>query len=113
MAENLNHIGYHPDPPTTAQYRPVTFGSGAPSGGGWPNQPYFDEDTGDFYIYQNGSWTLISSGGGGGGGANEVTTGTSDPVGAPSAGVVFFARTDVIRVLQWNGSAWVVIVSEI
>jgi hypothetical protein len=62
------------------------------------------------YLLDNGG---SGGGGGGGGGTTQIATGSSDPVGAPAAGIVFFVRTDVVRVLQWNGSAWVVIVSEI
>lgn len=55
----------------------------------------------------------IVAGGGGGGGTTQIATGASDPVGAPAAGIVLFVRTDVVRVLQWNGSAWVVLFSEV
>lgn len=55
----------------------------------------------------------IAEAGGGGGGTGGVLCGTSDPVAAPEAGCTLFYRTDVVRVLSWNGSAWVVQLSEI
>ena len=54
--------------------------------------------------------TQISGGGGGTGG---VDCGSSDPVGAPTAGCTLFYRTDVVRVLAWDGSSWVVQFSEV
>lgn len=107
---------YHPDPASPVPLSDWTFsfwsqGTGTPVDNGTDGQLYIDTSTGDIYVYENNSWTVLS--GGGGGGASEITTGASDPVGAPAAGIIFFARTDVVRVLQWNGTAWVVIVSEI
>jgi hypothetical protein len=65
---------------------------------------------------QRSLWKLVDlaniAGGGGGGGTTEIATGAADPVGAPAAGIILFARTDIIRLLQWNGAAWVVIISE-
>lgn len=101
-------------PPTACPNIFWAYGSGAPTCTGFPNQGYIDIASGDIYQYQNGAWVLINSGvGSGGGGTTEIATGASDPVGAPAAGIVLFLRTDVVRALQWNGSAWVVIVSEI
>ena len=69
MAEDLNHIGYHPDPPTWGIPRKVLFTVGVPTGTGWEGQPAFDIQTGDFYMYESNTWVLKFSGGGGGGGA--------------------------------------------
>lgn len=59
------------------------------------------------YLLENGG------GGGGGGGTGGVLCGESDPVDAPSNACTIFYRTDVVRALGWNGSAWVVLFSEI
>lgn len=67
---------------------------------------------GTFYEWDGDSWNSLSISGGGAGGTTQIATGTSDPVGSPASGIVLFARTDIVRVLQWNGSAWVVVVSE-
>lgn len=48
-----------------------------------------------------------------GGGSGSVLCGTSDPTVAPTGTCVLFYRTDVVRVLSWNGSAWAVVTSEI
>ena len=50
--------------------------------------------------------------GGGGGGTGGVTCGTSDPVAAPTNNCTVFYRTDIVRVLAWNGSVWTVQFSE-
>jgi hypothetical protein len=50
--------------------------------------------------------------GGGGGGTTQIATGTSDPSGAPAAGIVLFQRTDRPRLLSWNGASWDVLASD-
>lgn len=109
MPEDLNHIGYHPDPPTTAQYRGVTFGSGAPTGTGWEGQPYFDEDTGDLYFYQSGTWTLASSGGGGGGGDQYVFSGNyggGTPTDTPTVAQAVGIDTSDGTKWYWYSGSW-------
>jgi hypothetical protein len=93
-------------------------GSGDPNGvvfgrRGWS---FYDDDSDDVYFNtgdgRNAVWTLFSSGGGGGGDF-EVLGGSSDPVAAPSTTRAIFYRTDVVRILAWDGSAWVVQFSEV
>lgn len=85
--------------------------NGAPSGYAPEGAIGLDTSTGDFYEMESGTWTLLFSSGGGGG-TTQIATGSSDPVGAPAAGIVFFSRTDIVRVLRWSGSAWDVVASE-
>ena len=115
MATDLNAIGSHPNPPTWPIARRIMFGAGFPTDvNGYEGKPYIDQDTGDIYIYQSGSWVLTSSGGGGGGGGGnpEVFSlaGSASPGAAPvgGAGVAYNAVGDV-----WVhfGGAWVKTIS--
>lgn len=101
MAEDLNAIGHHPNPPTWASSTPnFTTSPGAPTVDGQSvNDVNLNLATGRLYSWNGASWDLLP--GGGGSGDPEVfhIAGSGTPSTGP-VGDAGYAYNDV-------GNAWV------
>lgn len=110
----MAEINYVPSPEGNVQPGPhwgsVTIISGAPTGSGAEGDIRIDEDTGDFYEFENGAWVLKFNGGGGGGGGDpEVfhVAGAGGPTTENPVGDAAYLYNDVGNAWIWlTGNTW-------